>query len=306
MERVSVVSGVPQGTVLGPLLFLIFINDLPECVTSRTRLFADDAVVYREIQHRSDAELLQKDLVELAKWEETWGMSFHPDKCNIMRVTRSKNPIIFDYHLKGHMLEAADTTKYLGVDLSGDLQWNHHVDRIVKKANSMLGFLKRNLEISSQDTKTAAYYPLVRPNLEYCASVWNPHHSQLVQKLEMVQRRAAKYTTRSYRNTSSVTDMLESLNWESLQSRRTKIQLTMLFKIINNLVDIPSDTYLTPSRTRTRAAHTQKMLQYHTRTDTFKFSFIPRTIPVWNHLPASVAEAPDLVSFKRGLSTLSF
>ena len=305
-ERVSVVSGVPQGTVLGPLLFLIFINDLPECVTSSTRLFADDAVVYREIKNRSDAELLQKDLVELAKWEETWGMSFHPDKCNIMRVTRSKNPIIFNYQLKGHTLEAADTTKYLGVDLCGDLQWNQHVDRIVKKANSMLGFLKRNLEISSQDTKTAAYYTLVRPNLEYCASVWNPHHSQLVQKLEMVQRRAARYTTRRYRNTSSVTDMLESLNWESLQSRRTKIQLTMLFKIINNLVDIPSSTYLTPSRTRTRAAHTQKMLQYHTRTDTFKYSFIPRTIPVWNHLPASVAEAPDLVSFKRGLSTLSF
>ena len=167
-----------------------------------------------------------------------------------------------------------------------------------------MGFLKRNLEISSQDT--AAYYTLVRPNLEYCASVWNPHHSQLVQKLEMVQRRAARNTTRRYRNTSSVTDMLESLNWKSLQSRRTKIQLTMLFKIINNLVDIQSSPYPTPSRTGTRAAHIRKMLQYHTGTDTFKYGFIPRTIPLWNELQASVAEAPDLVYFKRGLSTLSF
>ena len=175
-----------------------------------------------------------------------------------------------------------------------------------EEANSMLGFLKRNLEISSQDTKTAAYYTLVRPNLECCASVWNPHHSQLVQKLEMVQRRAARYTTRRYRKTNSVTDMLESLYWESLQSRGTEIQLTMIFKIINNLIDITSSPYLTPSRTRTRAAHTKKMLQHHNRTDIFKCSFIPRTIPVWNYLPASVAEAPDLVSFKRGLSTLSF
>ena len=111
----------------------------------------------------------------------------------------------------------------------------------------MLGFLKRNLEISSQETNTAAYITLVRPKLEYCASVCDPHHSQLVQKLEMVQRRAGRYTTRSYRNTSSVTNMLEGLNWESLQSRRTKIHLTVLLKIINNLVhvDILSDTYLT-------------------------------------------------------------
>ena len=159
-------------------------------------------------------------------------ITIKPDKLCILRLDIWGTVSVFIVD-KGHMLEAADTTKYLGVDLCGDLQWNHHVDRIVKKANSMLVFLKRNLEISSQDTKTAAHYTLVRPNLEYCASVWNPHHSQLVQKLEMVQRRAARYTTRRYRNTSSVTDMLESLNWESLQSRRTKIQLTMLFKIIN-------------------------------------------------------------------------
>ena len=99
------ISGVPQGTVLGPLLFLIFINDLPECVISKTRLFADDAVVYREIRSEKDCLELQKDLYELEKWENTWGMSFHPDKCNILRVSRAKKTIKYNYTLKGHQLE---------------------------------------------------------------------------------------------------------------------------------------------------------------------------------------------------------
>ena len=108
---------------------------------------------------------------------------------------RSKKPRIYKYHLKGHQLEAADTTKYLGVELSYNLSWNHHIDRTVKKGNSMLGFLKRNLKISNQDTKSAAYFSLVRPNLEYCASIWNPYSVQSIKKLEMVQRRAARYAT---------------------------------------------------------------------------------------------------------------
>ncbi|MEW8542121.1 MAG: reverse transcriptase domain-containing protein, partial [Candidatus Thiodiazotropha sp.] len=305
-EKAPVISGVPQGTVLGPLLFLLFINDLPACVNSRTRLFADDCIIYRPIKMPQDCQQLQHDLVDLAEWESTWGMAFHPDKCNVLRVTRAKSPVQFSYHLKGQQLEEVTTSKYLGVDLSSSLQWKDHIDRTVKKANSTLGFLRRNLRISSSDTKATAYMTLVRPTLEYCASVWNPYTAQSKQQLEMVQRRAARYCTNRYHNTSSVTDMLQDLNWESLESRRTKMQLTMLYKIINDLVDIPPSAYLTPASTRTRAHHSKKLRQYSTRTDAFKFSFFPRTIPLWNSLPATVAEAPDLVHFKQGLSTLTF
>jgi myo-inositol-hexaphosphate 3-phosphohydrolase len=97
--------------------------------------------VYKETKSQSDTLELQKDLIALEEWEKTWVMSFHPDKCNIMLVTRSKIPILFNYHLKGHQIVAADTTKYLGVDLSHDLSWSHHIDRTTKKANSMLEFL---------------------------------------------------------------------------------------------------------------------------------------------------------------------
>jgi hypothetical protein len=284
----------------------MFIIDLPECVTSNTRLLTDDAIVYKEIKSQSDTLELQKDIIVLEEWEKTWSMSFHPDKCNIMRVTRSKNPILFNYHLTGHQLVAEDTTKYLAVDLSHDLSWSHHIDRTTKKANSMFGFLKRNLRITNQETKSAAYFSLVRPNIEYCASIWNPNHKQSMQKLEMTQRRAARYTTNNYTTTCSVNEMLQQLKWKTLESRRTKIQLIMFYKIVNKLVDIPADHYLTPSKTRIRTTHSKKMLQYHTRTDTLKFSFFFRTIPTWNMLPATVAEAPDLVSFKRGLVSLQF
>jgi hypothetical protein len=170
----------------------------------------------------------------------------------------------------------------------------------------MLGFPKGNLRITNQEIQSAAYFSLVRPNLEYCPSIWNPHHKQSIQKLEMTQRRAARHTTNYYTATSSANEMLQQLKWETLESIRTKIQLTMFYKIVNSLVDIPADHYLTQSKTRIRITHSKKMLQYHTRTDTLKFSFFPRTIPTWNMLPATVAEAPDLVSFKRGLASLQF
>ena len=142
--------------------------------------------------------------------------------------------------------------------------------------------------------------------LEYCLSVWNPHHKDQVHKVEMVQSRAARFATNRYRNTSSVSSMLDHLQWESLESRRSKIPLTLLYKVVNDLVDIPSSAYLTPSTAKTRSSHTKKFRQFYPSTDCFKFSFFPRTVPLWNSLPAVTAEAPSLVSFKEGLSTLSF
>ena len=222
-DSVPVVSGVPQGSVLGPLLFLLFINDLPDKIISKTRLFADDCIVYRPIYDKNDCAVLQQDLDALAEWESKWGMEFHPQKCSVLRVSRSRSPIIHSYKLKGHILITENTTKYLGVDLQTTLSWKTHIDRISKKANSMLGFLRRNLRSCSEDTKANAYFSMVRSNLEYCSSVWNPHQKDQIRKLEMIQRRAARYTTNRYRNTSSVSSMLDHLQWESLESRRSKI-----------------------------------------------------------------------------------
>ena len=151
----------------------------------------------------------------------------------------------------------------------------NHVDRVTKEANSMLGFLRRNLKSTSVETKTNAYFSMDRPNLEYCSSVWNPHQKDLIYKVEMIPRRAARYVSNRYRNTSSVSSMLDALQWESLESRRTKIQLTLLFKIINEMVDIRADDCLIPSAGSTRRSHSKKLRQISTRTDSYKFSFSP-------------------------------
>jgi len=305
-DPAPVVSGVPQGSVLGPILFLVYINDLPLTVSSKTRLFADDCVVYREISSEQDSEVLQEDLRRLWDWEKLWGMSFNPEKCCILRVCRKRSPLLYSYTLKGHTLACEDASKYLGVELTKDMSWKPHIQQVIKKGNSSLGFLRRNLRIGNEEVKSAAYFSLVRPNLEYCGTVWSPYHKEQIHDLEMVQRRAARYVTNRYHNTSSVTSMLEHLQWETLESRRTKAKLTMVYKITNDLVDIPVSKYLSPGSSRTRANHTIKFLPLSTSTSYYRHSFFPSIIATWNNLPASIAESPDLVSFKRGLATTRF
>ena len=168
---------------------------------------------------------------------------------------------------------------------------NIHIDKITKKANSTLGFLRRNLRISNTSVKSNAYTSLVRPHLEYCSSVWSPYTKTLTNKVEMVQRRAARYATNRYHNTSSVTTMLDQLDWETLEDRRTKAQLTMFYRITNDLVDIPADQYLSPANTTTRSSHSRKYQPPTTSPSYYRNSLFSKTVISWNHLPASIAEA---------------
>ena len=157
-------SGVPQGTVLGPLLFLVYLNDLPQCVTSsHTRLFADDCLIYKEIWSQVDADELQADLDALQEWEQQWMMSFHPQKCQLLRITRKKSPVRASYVIHGHTLAETDTAKYLGVSLYKYLFWSPHV----KKANGTRAFLQRNLSKALTAVKTCTYESLIRPIIEY-------------------------------------------------------------------------------------------------------------------------------------------
>ena len=229
-------------------------------------------------------------------------MAFHPEKCSAIRVTRARNPVSSNYTLKDHTL---DSTRYLGVEMQSNMSWNWHMDQTIKKANSTLGFLCRNLKVSNEETKSTAYFSMVRPILEYYSTVWSPYTKDYIHKIEMVQCRAARYVTNRYRNTSSVTSMLEHLEWESLEARRAKYQLTMLFKIVHGLVDIPANNYLTPASNRTSSQHSLKFRHIPTSSDYYKFSFFQRTVRHWNYLSANVTEAHSLVSFKLELSSVS-
>ena len=186
LRSATVDSGVPQGTVLGPLLFLLHINDLPSVVDSQVRLFADDCLVYRPIRSEADQVLLQRDLSALELWGDTWGMRFNATKCNIMRISRSRNPLTRMYSLCNHVLSEVDTAKYLGINLSSELSWFPHVSSVVSKANSTLGFLRRNLRKCPSKLKETAYLSLVRSTLEYATTIWDPYYVRDIDSLEQV------------------------------------------------------------------------------------------------------------------------
>ena len=263
---------------MGPLLFLTFINDLPEYTTSDVRLFADDALMYRHIRSKEDATALQKDLSSLARWEREWQMEFHPQKCTVIHVTNRRNTINHQYTLHGHTLEAVNSSKYLGVTINNHLKWDDHIGNVRSKASKTLGFLQRNLKGCKQSVKATAYTTMVRPTLEYAATVWDPYHQTHIRSLESVQRRAARFATGNYydRTPGSVTSMLQNLEWESLEERRTKSRLIMFYKITHDLIDIPSSAYLTPGDTRTRGSNRYRQLP--TQKDVYKHSYFPRTI----------------------------
>ena len=142
-DEVPVTSGVPQGSVLGPILFLAYINDLPEHVKSRVRLFADDTAMYLAISSTTEGQVLQTDLACLEQWEKMWEMQFNPSKCQVLHITRNVNPLNIKYILHNVELESTSAAKYFGVTIADDLSWSPHIDNTTKKANQTLGFLKR-------------------------------------------------------------------------------------------------------------------------------------------------------------------
>ena len=229
-DRLPVLSGVPQGSVLGPCLFLAYINDLPNSIKSRARLFADDTIVYLTIKPKSSAESLQQDLKLLELWEQEWSMEFNPDKCEILRIHKKRNPIIYPYMLHNTQLRSTDQSKYLGVTLSNNLNWAPHINNITSKANNTLRFIKRNVKTQNKQVKETAYKTYVRPQVEYCSTVWSPWQNYLIHKVEMVQRSAARYIFNDYSHTSSVSNMINTLKWKTLEQRRNQATLVMFFK----------------------------------------------------------------------------
>ena len=183
-------------------------------MTSRTTspqppgFFADDSLLYRRIRTEEDRRILQEDLSRLEAWEKDWQMSFNPIKCEVIRICKRRNQINGSYTIHGQQLATVKSGKYLGVILTDNLSWNAHVDQATKKANNSLAFLRRKLYSCPSHTKVQSYQTLVRPILEYASSAWDPYSRQNIDKLEAVQRCAARFVTGDYRTTSSVSDMI--------------------------------------------------------------------------------------------------
>ena len=180
-------SGVLQGTVLGPLLFILYLNDLPDGITSQVRLLADDCILYREIKNQKDSQDLQGDIETLCSWEARWQMCFNVAKCYAMTITHKRNPLHSSYKMNNEPLQSVQSHTYLGVELNHKLSWADHISSVTSKSNQVLGLLRRNLYSCAAKVKESANKTPVRPKLEYCASIWDPYHQDQKDRLDWKQ-----------------------------------------------------------------------------------------------------------------------
>ena len=286
------------------ILFLAYINDLPEEICSQVRLFADDTALYLTIKGEEDSSALQKDLDTLSVWESKWDMQFNPSKCQVVQVTGSKSPFKSEYILHGQVLETVTCARYLGVDISSNISWSSHIGRVVGNANRSLGYIRRNIKSKSKDVRESAYNTIVRPQVEYASAVWDPHTKEHISKIEMVQRRAARWTFGNFDNRASVTEMLNKLGWRTLEQRRADARLCLFYKIIYGLVAVPLPNYVQYNNRISRYCHSMTFRQVSTSTDYYKHSFFPLAIVQWNALPESLVCLQSLDAFKAAICKL--
>ena len=293
-EWLPVTSGVPQGSVLGPILFIIYINDLEVGLKSSISKFADDTKVGGKALTTADCEIIQNDINQIIKWSEKWQMSFNPDKCKVMHVgSRNSN---FSYKMQGKPLQAVQEESDLGVTISSDLKHTKHCKAACKKANTMLGFIARNFEYKTPEVVLTLYNSMVRPHLEYAVQFWSPNYRKDIESLERVQRRATKMIPSLRAQPYEV--RLKRLNLFSLEKRRLRGDLIQVYKYLNKFSNVDhSKLFELQTNLRTRN-NGQSIQTRRCNTDIGRSYFSNRVIRHWNNLPAEVVNARTINSFK--------
>ena len=183
-------SRVPQGSVLGPLLFVVYINDLVGDLESRASLFADDAKIYRAVRTQEDLEAMKRDMRRIEEWSEKWLLTFNANKCKTMHIGYGNNQC--NYELNNRILDKTEAEKDLGILISSSLKPSNHVAAVAARANSRLGIIKRNFEYVDREMFLTLYLTMVRPLLEYAVQSWSPYYQRDIDTLERVQRRATR------------------------------------------------------------------------------------------------------------------
>ena len=295
---------MPQGSFLGPVLFLLYINDITDSINSNIRLFADDSILYREIQTPKDHDILQTDLSKLSEWATKWQMNFNIATCHLLRITQKRKPSHFTYTITNQPITQVESHPYLGITIDSKLSWSKHIHTTTSQCARTLGLLKRTLHPATPKVKETAYNLLIRPKLEYAIVAWNTYKQNNIDILEKIQRSAARFTLNDHRRKTSTTELINKLGWETLETRRIQHQLTFFYKIKQNLINIKLPQHIITPCSCTRNSNTNKYIQIHARINTYAHSFYPRVIRAWNTLPPEVISIPTLHPFQQALSTI--
>ena len=291
----NVKSGIPQGSVLGPILFVLFINDLPDAISSEVKIFADDTKIYRPIVTIQDKQLLQDDIVNLQEWSEKWQLKFNEDKCKVMHIGPHNPDLI--YTMNNANLKACKFEKDLGVIIDEDLKFHNHVSEAVKKANKILGLIKHTFKCLDIDTVPTLYKSLVRPYLEYGNVIWYPRYKSDAIAIEKIQKRATKII-------SSISHLpykerLKVINLPSLQHRRRRGDMIQAYKIVSGIDRLdPNIFFEQPKGNMDTRGHSSKMFKKSFRTNLRMYSFSNRIHSDWNSLPDCIVNSKTPNTFK--------
>ncbi|BHF68997.1 hypothetical protein SprV_0301203800 [Sparganum proliferum] len=302
--EVAVESGVPQGSVLGPTLFIIYVNDCVSELDCGVGMFADDIKLWSVIRTADDEEHLQANLNRLQQWSKDWLLPFNEKKCNILRVGRARSPNHMAYCLNGIPLQEVDSQKDLGVWITTSLKPSLHCKKIAKSAMSVLYLVKRTFSAFDEDCFAKVFRTFVRPQLEFAIQAWRPWTAKDISILERVQRRATKLV--AGQGSLPCATRLANLDLFPLSYRQLRGDLIQAFRIIRgqDCSLVPGDFFELATTTNLRG-HQFKLRVTGARLDTRKFFFSNRVIEAWNALPVDVVMSASVEVFKRKLDLCS-
>jgi len=294
---ITVWSGVPQGSVLGPLLFLIFINDLDEGIRSHILKFADDTKVFQELRDAAECNSLQSDLDKVVTWAEKQQMDFNVKKCKVMHVGKQKDGC--SYYMGGMKLLEEEVEKDLGVWISSDMKCSQQCMYAFNKASRVMGMIKRTIRFKEVRIMLSLYNTLVRPHVEYCASAWSPYYKKDKELFEKVQRRFTKMTV------NMDEERLQSLNLWSLEESRNRQDLIEVFKMSKGMTRIRlQELFTLEENNKGTRGHSFKLSKLRCTCDCWKHFFLNRIINRWNGLDQQTVGTTSLNVFKTRLEMI--
>ena len=304
-EWADVLSGVPQGSVLGPILFLIFINDIDNAAETIELLnkFADDTKAGQSIRSPEDNVKLQNALNKLFSWSETWGMKFNIDKCKVLHFGKKNQ--CYSYEMNGVEISKSEAEKDLGIWMTRDLKPSVQCAEAYRISSTMLNQLSRAFHYRDRFVFLRLYKTYVRCHLEFSTPVWSPWLKGDIDLLEKVQEKAVNMI--SGLKAKTYTEKLKELNLLSLADRRTRFDVIQVFKIIKGIDKVPFNTWfdLQPGRS-TRGSHNLNIQLKFRKTDVAKNFFSVRAAKNWNELPSIIKDSPNLSCFKKHLDKHMF
>ena len=300
----SVSSGVPQGSVLGPILFLVFINDICNILDSDVvaKLFADDVKLFINISDESSGRKIQTSLDNISIWCKSWQLHLSPTKCAVLSLGPKKFEI--DFSINGIIIPRATFVTDLGISIDPKLSFHDHINKMCAKASQRSALILKCFTSREPKLLIKAFCTFVRPLLEYASVVWSPYLLCMIDKIESVQRHFTKRLRGLYN--IPYTNRLAILGIDSLELRRLKADLCMYFRILKNQVDLDSKTFfnIANSKFNTRG-HPLKLLKPHSISNVQLNFFNHRAINAWNNLSAVIVQQPNIKSFKATLNSSS-